>query len=160
MNLLVNRQTGSNASPVPQHVLKMAEAEVLATPPRFLPSVPGHADTQGSKETSSEPRFATPLHRVPSIPEIVINPASSRPSVDEAACLREEGRPWTKTDWKALENCLLGERRRIAQRFGLQEKQVDVGEVDVDIVVKAFLDQNRLVGDEEEEWDGEGEWDR
>ncbi|KAG8979892.1 hypothetical protein FRC05_007335 [Tulasnella sp. 425] len=159
MNLLVNRQTGSNASPVPQHVLKMAEAEVLATPPRFLPSVPGHADTQGSKEASLEPRFATPLHRVPSIPEIVINPASSRPSVDEAAYLREEGRPWTKTDWKALENCLLSERRRIAQRFGLQEKQVDVGEVDIDIVVKAFVDQNRLVGDEEEEWDEEGEWD-
>ncbi|KAG8930035.1 hypothetical protein FRC01_003383 [Tulasnella sp. 417] len=158
MNLLVNRQTGSSASPIPQHMLKLAEAEVLATPPRSVSRASSYGDTQTSKE-ASQSRFSTPLHRVPSIPEIVINPASSRPSVDEAAGQKEEGRPWTKLDWKALENCLLTERRRIAQRFGLQEKQVDVGEVDVDTVVKTFMDQNRLVGDDDDEWEGEGEWD-
>lgn len=159
MNLLVNRQTGSSASPIPQHMLQLAEAEVLATPPRSISGSSGQGDTQTLK-SASQLRFNTPLHRAPSIPEIVINPASSRPSVDEAAGQREAGRPWTKMDWKALEKCLLSERRRIAQRFGLQEKQVDVGEVDVDTVVKAFIDQNRLVGDDDDEWDEEGEWDR
>ncbi|KAG8964722.1 hypothetical protein FRC00_001378 [Tulasnella sp. 408] len=157
MNLLVNRQTGSSASPIPQHMLQLAEAEVLATPPRSISSSSGQRDTQ-TLNSASQLRFNTPLHRAPSIPEIVINPASSRPSVDEAASQREAGRPWTKMDWKALEKCLLSERRRIAQRFGLQEKQVDVGEVDVDTVVKTFIDQNRLVGDDDE-WDEEGEWD-
>ncbi|KIO31828.1 hypothetical protein M407DRAFT_4760 [Tulasnella calospora MUT 4182] len=159
MNLLVSRQTGPSASPIPQHMLKLAEAEILATPPRPVPSASGHGDTQ-TLNGASQLRFSTPLHRAPSIPEIVINPASSRPSVDEAASQREGGRPWTKMDWKALESCLIRERRRIAQRFGLQEKQVDAGEVDVDIVVTAFMDQNRLVGDDDDDWEGEGEWDR
>ncbi|KAG8973292.1 hypothetical protein FRB90_009963, partial [Tulasnella sp. 427] len=133
----------------------MAEAEVLATPPRSITTPNNHHE---SKPGLPQSRFTTPLHRTTSIPEIIIDPASSRPSVDEAARQREIGRPWTKSDWKALESCLLDERRRIARLFGLQEKQVDVGEVDVDAVVKAFVEQNRLVGDDDDEWEEEDEW--
>lgn len=101
----------------------------------------------------------TPIQRGHMIPEIVIDPASSRPSDYDARASSESEDAdgliplsWSKLDWKTLEKCLLLERRALAEEEGLEEEHVDVASVDVDQVIRRFLheadvDASREKGD-------------
>jgi len=148
--------------PVSTDVLRRAEEEI-ASPA----SVRGSSRHLAGAEDPSTPRagplgvvsqrYATPIRRIPSI---VIEPASTRPTQNASPYSDEEElRLWTKDEWKRLEQCLLGERKSVADARGVDAGMVDVGDVNVDDMVRKFLNQERLVGDPED-WEGEGEWSR
>ncbi|KAG8897780.1 hypothetical protein FRB99_007925 [Tulasnella sp. 403] len=136
--------------PISPDVLREAEAEVGT--PRATADPP-------EAGSSREARYSTPVQRFPPVPIVIVDPASSRPSVDEARLERDDDRPWTKKEWKHLERCLLDERHKLATERGLSDDSVDVSELDINLVVDRFLNEESLIGDEEG-WEGNGEWSR
>lgn len=90
----------------------------------------------------------------------------AREVVITAAQDADEGRAWTKEDWKALDACFTDERIAVAERLGLVARVDDGGasrmmagadEVDVGDVVRRFLGvrglRERDLGRLGEKWD-------
>lgn len=143
------RQFSVGATPVPPEILRLAEEEV-ASPvvTRACASASVDPSTPGpSRFPSLNAKYTTPIQRAPSIPEIIIDPASSRPSERDARASsetegeEEEPKPmvWTKADWKGLERCLLDEREAVAEERGVESLEVDVATLDMDRVLDQFL---------------------
>ncbi len=149
---------------IPPHLIREAEREV-STPPAArtqhhggaIPS-PAPVRNHTHARTASGRVLVPGTPSYPTRPVVMVDPASSRTS-DANDSSNESSRAWTKGEWKHLEACLLGERDRLAMEHGLVPRDVDVGDVDIDWVVQHFLDQERLVGDEDG-WEGNGEWAR
>lgn len=115
----------------------------------------GTPGTPQAGPSRASPHYATPVHHR-GIPIVIIDPASSRPSEDERQS-GEEDRPWTKAEWKHLEQCLLDERNAIAQDRGVADTDVDASEISVDRVAQRFIKDETLIGDDDG-WEGTGEW--
>ncbi|KAG9004701.1 hypothetical protein FRB93_010191 [Tulasnella sp. JGI-2019a] len=148
------------ATPVPADILRRAEREVSVSSPvhHRLPSLdPSTPQAGPSRLGGVSARYMTPIHG-PIIPQIIIDPASSRPSeydVRASSEAEEDLIPlvWSKADWKTLERCLLAERRELANDLGADEDQVDVASLNVDDVVQRFLNETGVDGSEDE-----GDW--
>lgn len=138
-------------------MLREAEREVATPPPvsRAIQRLAGDRfGTPQAGPSHGSTRYATPVHR--QIPIVIIDPASSRPSEDERAS-GDEDRPWTKAEWKHLEQCLLEERKSIAEDRGVPPTDVDASEISVDRVAQRFIKDETLVGDDDG-WEGTGDW--
>ncbi|KAG8889819.1 hypothetical protein FRB98_002467 [Tulasnella sp. 332] len=147
------------ATPVPSDILRRAEREVSVSSPvlrRLMSLEPSTPQAGPSRFKSFNASYTTPVQPGHVIPEIIIDPASSRPSDYDARASSESDcadglipLSWSKADWKTLERCLLLERRALADEEGLDEDQVDVASVDVEQVIWHFLHEVDVDASEE-----------
>lgn len=155
----------TGATPVPPEILRRAEEEVGTPKVDHCASLSRRMSLDGVTDTpqAAPARFAalsmdlaTPVQRVPTIPKIIIDPASSRPSEHNARASSEpveEGLPpWGRQEWKDLERSLFDERKTLAQRMGVEPNQVDVTEVQLDWVVNRFLMDADIEAEEHGDW--------
>ena len=117
--------------------------EVAATPP---PSTVRH-----ETPNAMSARYTTPVQ---TIPIVIVHPASTRPE-PERDLSEEEERVWEKQDWRRLETCLLKERKNLAKEKGLRTAELNIDELDPDVVVEAFIEDESLY-----EEDLVGDWSR